>query len=104
LRNYVFVCFKWGAVIIVPRLSDIANRKDMEEKIKYHKLKIALGFFVLPFAYCLFVIDRMIAVLMPMHPHPNFSDWLSNKNVRWAVVRLLTVAFLRLLSYWSFGV
>jgi hypothetical protein len=67
------------------------------------KLKLTLGFLMLPFAYCLFVIDRILMVIMPQQAHPNFNDWLNNQNVMYALVRVVTVVLLRLGAKWLFG-
>lgn len=68
------------------------------------KLKMALGFLVLPFAFCLFVIDRIIMVITPQLEHPKFNDWLKSENIIYAFVRVATIGFLRLLVWWIFGV
>lgn len=67
------------------------------------KLKLALGFFMLPFAYLLWVIDRIIMVIMPQQAHPNFNDWLNNQSVMYALVRLVTIVVLRIGAGWVFG-
>jgi len=67
------------------------------------KLKLALGFFMLPFAYLLWLIDRIVMVIMPQQEHPNFNDWLHNKSVIYAFIRLVTIVVLRIVTGWVFG-
>jgi hypothetical protein len=66
------------------------------------KLKLSLGLLLLPIAYSIFVIDRIIFVLMPNLEHKKFNDWLNNKDIVFAVVRILTLFILKILVYWLF--
>tara|TARA_R110000764_G_scaffold89383_3_gene170873 strand:- start:4100 stop:4327 length:228 start_codon:yes stop_codon:yes gene_type:complete len=74
----------------------------MKNKTKKN-LSILLGLSMLPFAYLLWVADRIVFTLMPQAEHKKLDDWLNNQSVMFALTRVLTVVFLRYLIKWIFG-
>lgn len=71
---------------------------------KMEKFKNVLGFILLPFAYLLFIVDRMFHVLLPHMEHPKFQDFLNTNNVVNATIRIITIGIIRLVLYLFTGV
>jgi hypothetical protein len=67
-------------------------------------LKLSIGFALLPFAFCIFVLDRIIYTIMPQLDHKNFNEWLTSSNVLFAVIRIVMLFVLRVLVYWVFKI
>tara|TARA_R110001599_G_C12237376_1_gene658548 strand:+ start:2163 stop:2390 length:228 start_codon:yes stop_codon:yes gene_type:complete len=74
----------------------------MKNNIK-EKLMLVLGLFVLPFAYCLWIIDRIMFTLMPQSEHKKLNDWLTNTSVVYALTRVVTLFLLVCITKWIFG-
>ena len=68
------------------------------------RLKMILGFVLLPFAYCLWVVDRIVNTVNPQLEHKKLTDWLTNTSVIYAITRILTILAIRYTIKWIFGV
>ena len=74
----------------------------MKEKLK-KKAVLILGLMMLPFAYSLWVADRLMFVIMPQSEHKSLNDWLNNKSIVFSITRIATVIILRYLIKLIFG-
>jgi hypothetical protein len=67
------------------------------------RLLLVLGLAILPFAYTLWVADRLMFTLIPQSDHKKLDDWLSNKSVIFAFTRVFTAVLITYISKWIFG-
>jgi hypothetical protein len=49
---------------------------------------------VMPPAFCLFVFDRVISLMLPNIAHPSFREWINKEKVLHAIMRISTVLIL----------
>ena len=68
------------------------------------KFKMIIGVVLLPFAYCLWVADRIVNIVNPQLEHKKLVDWLTNTSVIYAITRILTIFAIRYTIKWLFGV
>ena len=68
-----------------------------------YKIKLFLGLLVLPIAYAIWVVDRLIYTFIPQSDHKRLNDWLNNQSITFAITRIITIVGLRYLFKWIFG-
>jgi hypothetical protein len=68
------------------------------------KLKIGLGFLLLPLAFIIWLIDRCLMVLMPQLDHKNFTEWLDAEKITFAIIRILILLIIRWVLNLFFGI
>jgi hypothetical protein len=78
------------------------KKKENQNKI-VGSLLLALGLVLLPFAYVIWVMDRVMFTLIPQSEHKKLNEWLNNKDVVFAFTRIATFTILFLLLKWVIG-
>ena len=68
------------------------------------KLKLILGLILLPFAFVIWVVDRIIYSLLPNDDHKKFNEWIKTSTVVFATVRVVLIVIFRWLFYLFFGI
>ena len=87
-----------GCSLLILNYKKIKMKNNIKEK-----LMLVLGLFVLPFAYCLWIIDRIMFTLMPQSEHKKLNDWLTNTSVVYALTRVVTLFSLVYIIKWMLG-
>lgn len=78
--------------------------KNTEKKKKtISTMLLGLGIALLPFAYLLWVADRIMFVIIPQTEHPKLMDFLNNKLIVFAITRIATLTILFYITKWLFG-
>jgi hypothetical protein len=64
-------------------------------------LKLVIGIMLIPVAYALFVLDRMImGMFFPHYAHPTFILWCDVKYSTLALLRMIVVGMITTIVYW----
>jgi len=78
--------------------------KNTEKKKKIMgTILLGLGIALLPFAYLLWVADRIMFTIVPQTDHPKLMDFLNNKSIVFAITRIVTLTILVYIAKWVFG-
>lgn len=71
---------------------------------KFKKILAFIGLILLPAAFIVWMLDRVIMVIMPKTDHKNFGEWLRTEEITTAVVRLIIIMVARWLISLIFNV
>jgi hypothetical protein len=67
-------------------------------------LKLVIGIMLIPVAYALFVLDRMVmGMFFPHYAHPTFILWCDVKYSTLALLRMIFISLVIGISYWIFA-
>ena len=63
-------------------------------------IKITVGIMLIPIAYALFIVDRvLVGTLLPHLDHPKFIAWCDVKYSTYALFRIMVVSVIYLLIW-----